>query len=538
MRQALESQHEERVADREAAVAKDAAAGAPTAGVTAATGITGYDLIGDEDEDDPEEDREALAKAEAVAFRRFAKARRRAGKWRDFEFRSVDPVRARRLNQAGRAQVRKDAGEVAVAGLAVHAADTGRVLMLQRALDPEDPAAGFWEMPGGHLEDGETPLRGAWREWAEETGLIPPPGAATGTWESADGVYEGIVWTVDSEDAVPINGDRDQITNPDDPDGDAVEAIAWWDPAQLAGNPAVRPELLASLPDVLAALGIESDDDAGELAKAAAGKGDAPAKGAHWPGWEADLQAAHYWAEVLAGALAGTLTQRRAELLAAAYLAQQPPPEGEPDKDALTDAALVWLAAQGLDLVTPVAGVLPGLWTDGYLVGLTSAHAATTGKRAQRGGWQPGDTETAQQLVADSGGADGLAEVVDEAPVAAEGIAETRRRDLARELVKGLLAGAAASVIGRALVDVLGSVSSALTVTVTEITRSSGLAALYGYQQLGVSQVRWAAEADGRVCPACLRNAASDSRPVGAAFPSGDSHPPIHPRCRCAVVPA
>lgn len=47
------------------------------------------------------------------------------------------------------------------AGLAVHAADTGRILMLQRAQDDTDPAAGMWEFPGGRLEAGETPLRAA-----------------------------------------------------------------------------------------------------------------------------------------------------------------------------------------------------------------------------------------------------------------------------------------------------------------------------------------------------------------------------------------
>ncbi|MFE2407111.1 phage portal protein [Kitasatospora sp. NPDC059408] len=249
-------------------VAKDAGASAlatPTAGITSATGITGYDLVGTGEDDDENQDRTELAKEELAAFHRFARARRRDGRWRDFTFQHVAPSRARRLNQSRRLAVRKAAGEVAVAGLAVQAADTGRVLMIQRALAPEDPAAGMWEFPGGHLEGAETPLQGAWREWAEETGCIPPPGACTGSWTSPDGIYQGTVWTVDSEDMVPVAGGRDQVDNPDDPDGDQVEAIAWWDPALLAGNPAVRPELLAALPEVLAALG---EDDPADVAKA------------------------------------------------------------------------------------------------------------------------------------------------------------------------------------------------------------------------------------------------------------------------------
>jgi mutator protein MutT len=203
-----------------------------------------------------------VAKAELATFRRFKTARRRAGTWRDFDFRTVDPIRAHQLNDAGRLAVRKAAGQVAVAGLAVLAADTGRVLMLQRALDDGDPAGGTWEFPGGHLEEGETPDEAAAREWQEETGITLPSGRwSDRSWTSPDGVYQGFVYMVASEDAVPAFDGRDSWINPDDPDGDQVEAIAWWDPAQLAGNPALRPELAANLGDVLAALGQPAGGD-------------------------------------------------------------------------------------------------------------------------------------------------------------------------------------------------------------------------------------------------------------------------------------
>lgn len=143
----------------------------------------------------------------------------------------------------------------AVAGLAVLAADTGRVLMLQRALDPDDPAGGCWEVPGGHLEPGESPIQAALREWSEETGCTAPRGMLTGSWDSANGVYRGFVLTVGSEADVAIFDGRDQAWNPDDPKGDRTEAIAFWDPALLRGNPALRPELAADLDRVLAAIG-------------------------------------------------------------------------------------------------------------------------------------------------------------------------------------------------------------------------------------------------------------------------------------------
>jgi 8-oxo-dGTP pyrophosphatase MutT (NUDIX family) len=140
------------------------------------------------------------------------------------------------------------------AGLAVRAADTGRVLMLQRALpeeDEEDPAAGTWEFPGGRLDPGEKPIDAARREWAEETGCPVPKGTPGGEWVSDNGVYHGYVLTIPREADVPVFGARDHVTNPDDPDRDRIEALVWWDPAHLADNPALRPELGDDLGKIL-----------------------------------------------------------------------------------------------------------------------------------------------------------------------------------------------------------------------------------------------------------------------------------------------
>jgi HK97 family phage portal protein len=243
-----------------------------TAGVTSATGITGSPLSGElvilpqDDEDDEDDEDDDLVtveqlRAELASFGRFTKARAKAGRWRDFTFAAVDAVHAHRLNDHGRAQVHKDAGQVIAAGLAVRAGDTGRVLMLQRAVDPEDPASGTWELPGGHVETDETPLTAACREWQEETGVLLPVDALAAlafhpepAWTSGNGVYQGFVLDVASE-ALVNTAARGQVANPDaDPDGDVVEALAWTDPAHLPGWPALRPELAADLDVVMPAL--------------------------------------------------------------------------------------------------------------------------------------------------------------------------------------------------------------------------------------------------------------------------------------------
>jgi ADP-ribose pyrophosphatase YjhB (NUDIX family) len=57
--------------------------------------------------------------------------------------------------------------------------DNGRVLLARRAAAPFQ---GFWDVPGGFLEEGEDPLDGVCRELKEETGLEIEPERFLGIW--------------------------------------------------------------------------------------------------------------------------------------------------------------------------------------------------------------------------------------------------------------------------------------------------------------------------------------------------------------------
>jgi 8-oxo-dGTP pyrophosphatase MutT (NUDIX family) len=137
-----------------------------------------------------------------------------------------------------------------VSGVALKAADTGRVLMLQRGLhDEDDPAGGSWEFPGGHHEDGDrTSLDAGIREWEEETGHpFPEGGVVHHTWTSPNGIYQGHVVVIPEEGSVQFGNGR-SVVNPDNPDGDQHEQAAWWDPDHARKNPALREELKTGTP--------------------------------------------------------------------------------------------------------------------------------------------------------------------------------------------------------------------------------------------------------------------------------------------------
>jgi ADP-ribose pyrophosphatase YjhB (NUDIX family) len=58
--------------------------------------------------------------------------------------------------------------------------DRGRLLLVRRGTEP---AKGFWSVPGGRVEPGETAVQAVVREVAEETGLRVVPTGRAGTVE-------------------------------------------------------------------------------------------------------------------------------------------------------------------------------------------------------------------------------------------------------------------------------------------------------------------------------------------------------------------
>ena len=53
----------------------------------------------------------------------------------------------------------------------------------------------------------------------------------------------------------------------------------------------------------------------------------------------------------------------------------------------------------------------------------------------------------------------------------------------------------------------------------------------------GSGAIRWVASGSPNPCPDCADNALEGAVSAGATFPTGQSHPPAHAGCRCAVVP-
>jgi 8-oxo-dGTP pyrophosphatase MutT (NUDIX family) len=130
---------------------------------------------------------------------------------------------------------------------------SGRVLLFH-VLTPEQAPDGWWELPGGGIDPGETYLEAAVREIREETGLVidpaqvgPPAWRRDSTWRSRGKrrlQHEVVVLArVALDRPVIIDGGRTQEEIED------YVTARWW-PVEEIGSSAVRfypsrlPELL------------------------------------------------------------------------------------------------------------------------------------------------------------------------------------------------------------------------------------------------------------------------------------------------------
>lgn len=161
---------------------------------------------------------------------------------------------------------------VTVAGAGVVAANTGRILLIQRSnKDESDPARGLWELPGGHLDEAESPWDAARREWSEETGIpFPTQGFLAGHWIS-NKIYAAHLFVIPAENDIDLHPDgEDRVGNPDDPGGDDIEAIAWWEPTHLLkANRSLRPEFIDGIDRPLL-MKVCKEADSGDLVRESA----------------------------------------------------------------------------------------------------------------------------------------------------------------------------------------------------------------------------------------------------------------------------
>ena len=273
---------------------------------------------------------------------------------------------------------------------------------------------------------------------------------------------------------------------------------------------------------------------------------------------DADRILAHY-APLVAKALAETFTPNQIEqAISAAYAADlDNAAKAQAWDKSLSDMTLAELqhtsksaASEAAELIVrkvleaakgrtdAMSAALRDLYGDAFLQGSydaahaagatiasSLAHVSESPPATYWDTWTPGYGGAAAQA------ADGkMAEALSKLDINIQGMTDTSIERIGNQVAAGLEKGLSIQETAKEVTQVVGDPARAEMIANTEMCRASTTASEQTYEEAGVEQVEWMAEADA--CPDCEANEDGNPYDLDSA-PS----PPEHPNCRCALAP-
>ena len=210
----------------------------------------------------------------------------------------------------------------------------------------------------------------------------------------------------------------------------------------------------------------------------------------------------------------------------------------------------------------PIEAALKKVYTDGFLIGLdASKEAIGQAVREQQAGnkaakkppaikdellnmakgdgsdyvdwanWKPGNRAAA--LLYRPTGA--FKTILDNAGIVSKTIAKAGYDRIGTALADSVAAGFSPARAAKVLTEKIGDPARALTIAITEQNRAMSLASMENYANYGVEKVEWSG---ANPCDICAPNEGQVIEwALGQTFNSGDTEPPVHPNCRCALLP-
>lgn len=122
----------------------------------------------------------------------------------------------------------------------------------------------------------------------------------------------------------------------------------------------------------------------------------------------------------------------------------------------------------------------------------------------------------------------------------AEMVISAATRNKIRAIIRDAIATNKPDEVAQAIQDALltqniFSSTRAKLIAETEAVTAQAAGTLSAWMAAGIKKIRWVTRHDSLVCPICKLND-NVVVDIGTPFPSGDLHPPTHPRCRCEIL--
>lgn len=197
-----------------------------------------------------------------------------------------------------------------------------------------------------------------------------------------------------------------------------------------------------------------------------------------------------------------------------------------------------WTLAHAVANEKPLQYALSRIYADGYTLGVKVAQTRLNGlKKSITAGavdwatWKPG-LPSATALVKPTGG---LAQLLNSQKITiANDVVRTKLDRIGTSLASSLSRGETARETAAGINAIINDPQHALTIARTEMNRAMSVATRDRYKEASVEKVEWLV-AEG--CEDCQENAEASPIGIDEEFPTGDTEPPAHPNCMCALAP-
>lgn len=187
----------------------------------------------------------------------------------------------------------------------------------------------------------------------------------------------------------------------------------------------------------------------------------------------------------------------------------------------------------------PLKEVMLKVWSDAVQLGNLAAQEEIDNAKAKAKAdttsvvdwskWKPGD-EPASTWASNPGI---LRLLLQSQGITWKGFSDTTIQDIGNAVGEAIKLGLSAKVSAKNIMNHVANPARALTIAITEQNRAISMATQQRYKDAGLEKMEWLVF---EPCKICAQNADVVVE-IGKPFPSGDTRPPAHPNCRCALGP-
>jgi SPP1 gp7 family putative phage head morphogenesis protein len=219
------------------------------------------------------------------------------------------------------------------------------------------------------------------------------------------------------------------------------------------------------------------------------------------------------------------------------YLLTQPNLSDKQSQDRAR--ARAWVMLNVRVNMMALMGVLERVYAEGWVTGTAAADEAIAQAKEARKAfegdlidwskWNPGD-EAAALLIRPT---KAFERFLSSFGVTLKELTNTTVNDIGNSIADALEQGLSANQAAKLIRRNVATSSRALTIAITEQNRAMSAATINRYKEMQIPEMEWEVSDP---CPKCAQNANQVVR-IGGTFNSGNTQPPAHPNCRCALLP-